>query len=252
MATSVMSANAAEKEHVTEDMNFMEEFAGQGLDTISSNETAMAYLGLVQPDSSVESEECPAGTWRNSATGRSYGPYVKVVPIAFRTIWSERESVEPFRTVARYVPNTIEVEIKNPPAGKRGYPKMTNPQTGNEIKELYVYAVVLPDYPEDGVLFLNPNVSSMRTCKSWNSQLKGQILPSGQQAPIFAYQWDLVAELVANPQQKSKLIAIFSKAVKGDIVSKGLFESSVKKQLVAVNQTVLQLTSGALDEPEED
>ena len=252
MATTTTPANAAAKELMTEDMSFMDDFAGQGLDAIGSNETAMAYLGLVQPDSSVESDDCPAGTWRNSATGKSYGDTIKVIPVAFRTIWSERESVEPFRTVARYVPNSIEVEVKNPPAGKRGYPKMTNPQTGNEIKELYVYAVVLPDYPEDGVLYFNPNVSSMKTCKAWNSQLKGQLLPSGQQAPIFGFQWNLVAELVPNPQQKSKNIAVFSKAIKDSITTKSLFEGSVQKQLPAVNQAVLQITSGTLDEPVED
>lgn len=235
-----------------EDFSFMEAMAGNGLESITSETTAMAFLGLVQPDSSVEGEENPAGTWRNSATGRNYGAMVKVVPLAFKVVWCEREDVEPFRTVARYMPHSIEVDTKLPPAGKRGYPKMYNKETGNEIKELFMYAVILPDFPEDGVLFMQPGVSSMRTCKTWNTLLKGQILPNGAQAPIFGFQWNLVAELVANPQQKSKQIAVFSKVVKDSITNKELFEGAVKPQLPGVAHTVLQITSGVLETPEVD
>ena len=237
---------------MTEDVSFMQDYAGAGLDTIGTNESAVAYLGLVQPDSSVEDGDNPAGTWRNSATGRNYGNAVKVIVLAFRTVWSEREGVEPFRTVARYAPGTVDVETRNPPAGKRGYPKMYNKETGNEIKELYMYAVMLPDFPEDGVVFFNPNVSSMRACKSWNSQLKGQILPNGVQAPIFGYQWTLTSELVPNPQQKSKNIAVFSKVIKEALTTRDLFEQNIKPQLTSVNQAVLQITSGDMPEENED
>lgn len=246
------TANVAAKELVTEDVSFMDDFAGEGLDTISQTETAISYLSLVQPDSTVEDEENPAGTWRNSATGRNYGNDVNVVVLAFRTIWSERESDPPFRTVGRYDPKSIQVEIKQPPKGKRGYPKMINPESGNEIQELYMYAVTLPDYPEDGVLIFNPTVGAMRTCKAWNSQLKGQLLPSGKQAPIFGFSWQLFAELGPNPQQPSKEVAKFAKAVKGPIVGRDLFEASVKPQLEVTNKQVLSITSGELEEPVEE
>lgn len=243
MATLTANAAAGNKGLVTEDMSFMDEYAGQGLDTISSNEQAIAYLGLVQPDSQFVSDDCPAGTWRNSATGKCYGETVRVIPLAFRTVWNEREAEPPFTTVARYAPNTIEVDVRPVKNGKRGFPKMFNKATGNEIQELYVYAVALPDYPEDGILYFNPTVGSMRACKSWNTQLKGQLLPNGAQAPIFGYTWNLIAELVPNPQQPSKDIARFTKAMKDVIVNRELFEASVKPQLAAVTQAVLQITA---------
>lgn len=243
MATLTANAAAGNKGLVTEDMSFMDEYAGQGLDTISSNEQAIAYLGLVQPDSQFVSDDCPAGTWRNSATGKCYGETVRVIPLAFRTVWNEREAEPPFTTVARYAPNTIEVDVRPVKNGKRGFPKMFNKATGNEIQELYVYAVALPDYPEDGILYFNPTVGSMRACKSWNTQLKGQLLPNGAQAPIFGYTWNLIAELVPNPQQPSKDIARFTKAMKDVIVNRELFETSVKPQLAAVTQAVLQITA---------
>lgn len=248
MATEIKTANATAQELVTEDMSFMEGMSGQGFEDMGANATSIAYLGLVQPDSSVIDSDNPEGTWRNSATGRNYGNVVKVIPVAFRTIWSERENDPPFRTVGRYDVNGIEVEIRQPPKGKRGYPKMINPETGNEVQELFVYAVILPDYPEDGVLYLNPTVGSMKTAKSWNSQLKGQILSNGAQAPLFAYQWNLIAEIVPNPQQPTKNIAKFVKVVRDSMVTKELFDAQVQPQLALSKSNVLSITAGPVED----
>lgn len=242
MATKTATAAAKKQELATEDMSFFEGMSGQGFEEMGANATSIAYLGLVQPDSSAEDEENPAGTWRNSATGRNYGNTVKVIVLGFRTIWSERESDPPCRTVGRYPVNGIQVELRQPPKGKRGYPKMINPETGNEVQELFVYAVTLPDYPEDGILYFNPTVGSMKAAKSWNSQLKGQLLPNGVQAPIFAFQWMLVSDLVPNPQQPSKQMAKFMKASRDAIVNKELFTEHVQPALTVTKQDLLLIT----------
>lgn len=247
MATS--TATAAAKAN---DDEFLFSHAGEGTEDFGTNTTSTSYLGLVQPDSSLETEECPAGTWRNSATGKCYGPEVDVVVMAFRTVWSEREADEPYRTIARYQPNSIEVQVQQPPKGKRGYPKMINPDTGNEIQELYVYALALPDYPEDGVLYFSPTVGSMRTCKQWNAALKSQLLSNGAQAPIFGYRWTLKAELTANPKQPTRKMAKFVSFVKKGITTRSLFEKQVQPVITAVKKSVLQIAQGPLDEPLDD
>lgn len=249
-ATGTPNAGAQKQELMIEDVSFMEGMAGQGFENMGANATSIAYLGLVQPDSGAEDDENPAGTWRNSATGRNYGNSVKAVVLGFRTIWNERESDPPFRTVGRYPINGIQVEIRQPPKGKRGYPKMINPESGNEVQELFVYAVFLPDYPEDGILYFSPTVGSMKTAKSWNSQLKGQLLPNGVQAPIFAFQWNLMADLVPNPQQPSKNVAKFVKVSRDSIVNKELFTEHVQPLLTTTKQELLQITSN-LDDAEE-
>ena len=246
MAKSTVNATAEETD------DFLQEFSGEGTESFTSNTTSTAYLGLVQPDSGAESEECPAGTWRNSATGKSYGNDVEVVVLAFRIVWSERESDEPYRTVARYQPNSIEVQVQQPPKGKRGYPKLINPDTGNEIQELYVYAVILPDYPEDGVLYFSPTVGSMRTCRQWNSALKTQVLSNGAQAPIFGYRWKLTADLVANPKQPNRKMAKFTAFAKQGALSKNIFSSQVQPVITDVKKTVLQIAQGPLDDPIDD
>lgn len=225
-----------------EDTSFLDGMEGTGLDSITPNEQAISYLGMVQPDGEAAVNGATPGVWRNSATGEEYGNVVNVVPVAFKVIWNEREGTSPFRTVGRYEPNSIAVTIQQPKNGK-GYPKMINPDTGNEVQELYVYAVILPEHPEAGVLLFNPTVSSMTTCKSWNTQLKGQILPNGKQAPIFAYSWDLASDLVDNPQKKGAKMAKFVKVQKGTIISKELFEQNVQPQLPQIQQTVLSITA---------
>jgi hypothetical protein len=227
-----------------EDTSFLEDFEGQGLESITANEQAIPYLGMVQPDGTAAADGATPGVWRNSATGEEYGNAVTVVPLAFRTIWNERESEPPFNTVGRYAPHSIEVTVQQPKGGK-GYPKMINPESGNEVQELYIYAVMLPEHPEAGVLLFNPTVGSMRTCKSWNTQLKSQLLPNGAQAPIFAYSWDLAADLVDNPAKKGAKMAKFVKVQRSSVISKELFEGHVKPQLPAIQQTVLSITADA-------
>ena len=227
---------------MTQDMSFLEDQAGAGLDSITANEQAIPYLGMVQPDGQAAADGAIPGVWRNSTTGEEYGNVITVIPLAFKTIWNERESVSPFNTVGRYEPHSIPVTIQQPKGGK-GYPKMINPDTGNEVQELYVYAVMLPEHPEAGVLLFNPTVSSMKTCKSWNTQLKGQILPNGMQAPIFAYSWDLASDLVDNPQKKGAKMAKFVKVQKNSVIQRELFNTYVKPQLPAIQQTVLSITS---------
>lgn len=234
-----------------EDTSFLEDLAGAGLETITANEQAIPYLGLVQPDSEAAANGATAGVWRNSATGEEFGNLITVIPLAFRTVWSERDSEPPFGTIGRYVPHSIEVNIQQPKGGK-GYPKMINPETNNEIQELYVYAVIIPEKPEAGILLFNPTVSSMRACKQWNTQLTGQILTNGAQAPIFAYSWDLACELVDNPAKKGAKMTRFCKAQKSSIIPRDLFEQYVKPKLPAIQQTLLSITAGPDEEGSEE
>lgn len=236
---------------IAEDTSFLDGMEGTGLDSITANEQAIPYLGMVQPDGEAAANGATTGAWRNSATGEEYGNIINVVPLAFKVIWNEREGTSPFRTVGRYEPHSIEVTIQQPKGGK-GYPKMINPESGNEVQELYIYAVMLPEHPEAGVLLFNPTVSSMTTCKAWNTQLKGQILPNGKQAPIFAYSWNLVSDLVDNPQKKGAKMAKFVKVQKDVIISRELFEQNVQPQLPQIQQTVLSITAdaGAEEQPE--
>lgn len=234
---------------VSQTATFLEGLAGEGLETIGDNAVSTAYLGIVQPNSTATQEGAAAGDFRNSATGESYGNTVRVIPVAFDTAWVERSSEPPFSTVARYKPGSIPVDIKPVKPGTKGYPKMINPATGNEIKELFMYALVLPDHPEAGTVIFSPNVSSMKVCKSWNSQLKSQLLPNGQHAPIYARAWDLATELVPNPQQPAIQMAKLASVHKDDaFITKELFENTVQPQRAIASTAMASLEAPATDE----
>lgn len=229
--------------------NFLEEMAGVGLETIGTSEQSVAYLSMVQPDSAATMDGAIAGHWRNSATGEDYGNVVEVVPVAFKVIWNERNKESPFNTIGRYEPHAIKVDYQQPKNGQ-GYPKMINPETGNEVQELYVYAVILPSHPEAGVLYFNPTVGSMRTCRNWNTQLKSVLLSNGAQAPIFACTWNMACDIVDNPNKKGGKIAKFVKVQRNGFIDKEVFGTYIKPQLAAIQQSVLQITQGneAVDE----
>lgn len=223
------------------DQGYFDDLAGQGLDGFTADTMSTAYLGMVQPGSTAATTDAP-GTWRNSATGENFGPTIRVIPLAFKTVWTERSKDPPYNTVGRYEPKSIQVDIEYPKPGTRGFPKMTNPQTGNKVEELFIYACVLEDNPDAGIMYFSPTVGSMRTCKAWNSQLRSQRLPSGKLAPIFAFAWELTVDLVqnpANPNNQNSKITKFVKVTRGNLVAKDLFVQSVQPQLQAAGNVAM-------------
>jgi hypothetical protein len=227
------------------DADFMAEMSGKGLESFTSDTVSTAYLSMVQPDSTAAVEGIPVGSWRNTATGEVYGPDVEVRVLAFRTIWTERLNEAPFTTVGRYEPYGIEVTTEHPKPGVRGYPKMTNPKTGNKVEELFIYACLIADHPEEGVVYLSPTAGSMKGCKAWNAQLRSQHLPNGQSASVFAYTWFLHLDThEANPKAGQKAHVSLGKATRGTLLTKEVFVSSgVKQQLALANDTQLVIAA---------
>lgn len=219
------------------DQSYFDEVAGVGLENFTPETVSVAYLSMVQPDSSAAANHTP-GTWRNSATDKNYGPSVKVIPLAFKTVWTERDKVT-FMTVGRYEPNSIEVQTTYPKPGQRGFPERVNPVTGNKVEELFVYAVVLADAPEEGVLYLSPTVSSMTACKQWNTLIRSRRLPDGRPAGICSYQWTLFLELVPNPKQLNKKICKFTKVADEGLVPGAYYADNIRPQLAAAKNIQL-------------
>lgn len=206
-----------------------DQYSNIGNDDLVGGALAVSYLSMVQPGSSAASEHEP-GTWRNTANNKNYGNTVVVVPLAFKMLWVERERDYPYFTVNRYAPHSIPVTIQKPKPGTRGFPDIINPETGNKIQELPIYAVLLPESPEDGVLYFSPTIGSLRTCKTWNNLLRSSRTPSGKQAAIFQYQWILGLDLVQNPKKPNdpkELICKFSSVKRGPMVGKELAVSQI-------------------------
>lgn len=219
------------------EQDYFGDFEGHGLDQLTPDVLSTAYLSMVQAGGSAVTTH-PQGTWINSATGENYGKSVEVVILDVRTVWVERDKDPPFLTVGRYLPNSIDVDITKPKPGSKGYPKMVNPITGNQVQELLIYALMVADRPEDGVLLFSPAPTSMQACKKWNTLVKSARLPDGRQL-LAAYTWNIELDLVANKAKPAEKLTVFSKATRGKIVERELFIKHVRPQLVAKNNIAL-------------
>jgi len=232
------------------DQNYFDEYAGDGLDGFTQDTVSTAYLGMVQPGSGPTMHGHEPGTWRNSATEENHGKSIELVVLAFKTVWTERSKAPPYNTVGRYDPKSIEVTTEYPKPGTRGFPKMTNPLTGNKVEELFVYACMQKDSPESGVMYFSPTVGSMKTCKQWNAQLRSQRLVSGRIAPIYAFSWKLDLDLVQNPAKPAEQIAKFIRVTRGELLQKEVFLNAFKPQLIAAQNVAMLAapeTSGDTD-----
>ena len=227
------------QEQMAGDQDYFDQFTGDGLETFTQDTVSMAYLGMVQPGSGPTLSGHEPGTWRNSSTEENYGPEEEFRVLAFKTVWTERSKDPPYNTVGRYDPRSIEVNVEYPKPGTRGFPKMTNPLTGNKVEELFVYACMRASDPEGGIMYFSPTVGSMRTCKQWNAQLRSQRRPDGKRAAIWEYSWFLTLELVQNPAKPAEKIARFSKVRRGERVTIEVAKEYVVPLISAANNVAL-------------
>jgi hypothetical protein len=260
---ALFGGNAKEQEQAQEqaqeqeqmgEQNYFDEFAGEGQDQLSADMLSTPYLSMVQAGGSAAANGHEPGTWINSASGENFGAVVNVICLAVKTAWIERDTTgKTWMTVGRYEPNSIPVDKVMPKPGQRGFPTMTNPATGNKIEELFVYALMLTEHPEAGVLFFSPTAISMSACKAWNTKIRNQRLPnSNKLAPIFAFSWELGLATVpkpgakGNPDDPANRNTKLGIATRGDLVAFDLFKSYVQPQLSA-GQNLLAIAAPEAD-----
>lgn len=204
---------------------FLDQVAGQGMDTMEGDVGTTSYLSMVQPRGGLGiSQPELIGQFQNTGTNATYGTMVEVIPVGFKVIWNERDSLG--QTVGRYEPNSIEVRTEPVPKGKKGFPKKINAESGNEVVETFMYAVVFKDDPDAGFAVFIPTKSSLKVCRKWNTMLKASRLPSGAPAPIFGYTWIMATERVdeGKPTDHVRLLSVS----RGELISKDLFIAAVE------------------------
>lgn len=232
-------AKKADAKTAQEGAEFLDQFAGEGLDGFNQNTVATPWLSIMQDRTQhVLDGVCEAGVWRNSSTGEVLGKTIRIIPIAFKVIWNERDA-NTGKTVQNYEPGTI--QLKAVPVKGKTYPKMVNPETGNKVDETFLYAVIMADAPEQGFCLIQASMGSLGTFKRFNALLRAQVLPNGGKAPLFAYVWELSIgdnqARNANGQSFYKL-EDFKRA---EIVTKEMFEQGIapNRQLALTSQMAL-------------
>ena len=205
--------------------DFLNAYAGQGTEGIGQNAVSLSYLSILQDLSDVVvARQFEPGVFFNTGIQQDLGTEVKVIPVAFKTVWDERD--QGGKTVSRYEPHAIEVIEEPVPIGQSGFPVKKNPKTGNKIVETFAYALVLADHPEAGFLMHTAGLGSMKVYRRWNTMLKQMRLPNGQQAPIFAKIWTLVSG-VKQSKTVNKPFYALTDVIEGEYVNRDLFAQAV-------------------------
>jgi hypothetical protein len=238
------SADAAQM--AQDGADFLNSYAGEGTQGIDQRAVSMAYLTILQDRSDAVVNKVPGaepGLFFNTAAQKVLATEVEVIPVAFKLVWDERDKGG--KTVMRYEPNTVEYREEAVPVGQRGFPKKINPTTGFEIVETFAYALVLKDFPEMGFLMHTAGLGSMKTYRRWNTMLKQMRLPNGQQAPIFAKSWKLVAESKISKTTNQPFYAL-ANVLEGDWLNKELFTQAVLPAREVSAQLLIEATADAM------
>jgi hypothetical protein len=172
-----------------ENLNFLDQFEGQGFDKLSGEDYQIPFLRILQslsPQCNKNGDNyvlgAEPGLFYNTVTNRIYGKTVRVIPVDFEKVWLE---FKPNRGgfVARHEPNSIRVDKSNFSSWKTEY--------GHEIVESYNFYCLLPDFSEDGLTVFTLNSSGIKHAKNWNSQISFTRTDSGKKAPYFSSVWEL-------------------------------------------------------------
>jgi hypothetical protein len=140
------------------------------------------------------------GSIYNSTTLKSYGKKVRAV-VLYATIMYYEWKPELGGLCGRYSEAEFYEQVKDGQIVGRPYEGFfrkfasngeeiipVSTKTGpawNELVETWVYALWLPDHPEDGIVCYNSTVGNMKYLKQWNSAM------STQKVPKYAQIWNV-------------------------------------------------------------
>ena len=163
----------------TNEVSVYDEVAGQGFENMGADKYSVPMLKVAQPTSSVLTDDgtkVKVGDFYNSATGESYGPEVEVIPVYFNSVWLEWKP-NMGGLVGRHKPYSVRVT--------GDVFKGLKTLEGNDIQEAWCYLVLIKGHEDSGPLLLSCTSTNIRHCKTWNSYLSENRLPSGKHAPLF-------------------------------------------------------------------
>lgn len=209
---------------MSNELSIYDEVEGQGFENMGADKYSVPMLKIAQPTSGVLTEDdsqVKVGDFYNSATGESYGPEIELIPVYFNTVWLE------------WKPNMGGLAGRHKPYSVRVTGDIfTGLKTldGNDIQESWCYLVLIKGHEDNGPLLFSCASTSIRYCKTWNSLLSENRLPSGKHAPLFSTYWKLSSKKNKNDKGTFYVIGEGKNAAitKGDWVPAEIYNNCVK------------------------
>lgn len=145
-----------------------------GLSDFGAEDITMPWLRIAAKNTDAANEDSKdyidglkPGYFFNTLTKQVYGKTLKLIVLRYFKTFAEHTAGKNSEFV-RAVPRS---EVDKLPQAARQGGQFVLP-SGNVIKEQANYLVVLPDYPEAGILRFGLGVGSYKHVKNWNAQMQ--------------------------------------------------------------------------------
>ena len=207
-------------------VDFLDEVAGAGLDTLQDPSTrAITYLNITADLSqSVKDGLCKPGEWYLSGFPKGLGKTIQVVPLGVKSIWEQRD-----KSGTRVRTGDVHgFPVKETKTDKGYLRYVADDGTNDEVVELLLYAFLIPDYPTLGPVLFTAGLGSIKACRRWNALLYSQLLPNGKPAPIFSKAWELEIGEFPSKQKAGAMYFAVKSATPKDFISRGAYIEVVK------------------------
>jgi hypothetical protein len=187
---------------MAEEMDFLDEIAGQGAKTIKASDLSRSFLKIAQPltpemvEKSINGLEL--GDFFASATGEVFGKRLDVIVLKhdhLYNIWKPNRgglvSIVPFDAVASGKLQVFPVQ------GKRN--KLIDAE-GNDVVESRNFYVLVVGHEELGPMILAFQGKGLGHAKVWLTKIANAKTPTGKPAAIFQNVWRIETMMDKNDQ----------------------------------------------------
>lgn len=175
----------AKKQTVDALNKMFEDYEGDksGYEDMTGATQSVPFIRLLQelsPQCRIKKEEyikdAAVGMLFNTVNNKLYTPPLRFVVGKFERYYIEwkpnRGGLASIHSV-----DVVERRVGHDLIADEGF-KIIDPKSGNEFADTYVYYVVLPDHPQDGVCIFSLSSSALKEAKKLNRNLRSTMLPN--------------------------------------------------------------------------
>lgn len=171
-----------------------------GFEELTSDDVSQPFLvirhtALVDPNDE-EKILCPAGAFSNSLSGRNYGRSLKVVFLRVEKRWVEWKA-QGGDFVGKYTEAEAKEKGKFHHQDADGIKWFT--EEGHNLNLTYYYYVVLPEYPEDGMMIFSLKTTGLKHARKINSNVNNTYNAQGRKLPPPANIWQMTSKKNTDP-----------------------------------------------------
>ena len=192
------------------EVGFLDQAKGlayDGFENVTDDLISLPFLKVAQPNSpellpDSQVKGLKQGDLFNSVTGTVYGPSVQVILLGFDRSyleWGEGNG----QLLGRHSIEEVERMIADGDIEKDG-PRLTKKLDGARVQETHTFFVMLPEYPDDGVLMLSFKSTGLKHVRKLLTKARAMrwTLPDGKvdSAPLYGIVWEIHTVLNKNDQ----------------------------------------------------